>query len=187
MNNYPARPRGYTWEWFLYLHKDNLALALADAYRTFGYPERFESTPLACSLDDAPYCRLACSLDERNLYERENHGTRYGAEPTGLLYCPHPLSLYEAFLIDDDLHSTFLLFEQLEEEEGSDFINQIDEMIERNYRKGLNEWLFIANLSLLFMIIFLFSFQANNLLLASFSLFNSLFLWLAAYLTRRAF
>jgi hypothetical protein len=188
MNNYPARPSGYTWEWFLYLHKDNLALALADAYRTFGYPGRHESTPFACSLDDAPYCRLTCGIDQFR-YQHEARTWFYGTADRGLPYCPHPLSLYETFFTDDrSLYNIFLLLEQQQEEEaGRDFINQIDERIERNYREGLNEWLFIANLSLLFMLFFLFSFQANNLLLASFSLINSLFLWLAAYLTRRAF
>jgi hypothetical protein len=167
---------------------------------------KFESTPFACRLEDVPYCRLTCSLEERYLIENESLATLYGAAPGQCIYIDHPDSLYEAshFETDTFLSSASLLKEQLEEllaeEELDNLIEQQqleelfadeaeaqDILIERNYKEGLADWLFTAILSLAFMLLFIWSNQADNIPLASFSLLASLFLWLAASLTHRAF
>jgi hypothetical protein len=96
------------WEWdrFFYVQKPgNMRFNLVSTHRAFGCPKKFESTHIACSLSDAPYCRLTCTLEERHLIESESRALRYGVAPNCILHFPHPNCLYETFL-SESLHET---------------------------------------------------------------------------------
>lgn len=196
MNNYEPSDRteaapakiSWIWETYLPIHKCRMYEAIDAFYRRHGFPGRFDSTPFACQLDDAPYCRLTCSLSEQYLIKNESRANDYGAAPTQNFWIEYPSSLYESLLFEATtplyICSYSWIKEQLEESLAQ---YELDELIERNYQEGLADWLFTAILSISFMLLFIWSNQAGNLPLASFSLLASLFLWLAADLTHRAF
>lgn len=73
-------------------------------YQQHGQPGLYPASALACSLDDAPYSRLTCSLSERNLINPESWAHLYGAMPGEFMLISHPSCLYTsaiASLLDE--------------------------------------------------------------------------------------